>query len=100
MRFFDIPARKMSAPSRGEWLWALLRQRVPVIAWLPEYDRTKFICDLIAGVTVGLTVIPQALAYSTLAGLEPQVKFNFLLFLHSFLLQKKMLDNFSLYQMP
>jgi len=64
----------MNAPSRGEWLKGLLRQRVPVVAWLPLYDRTKFICDLIAGTTVGLTVIPQALAYSTLAGLEPQVK--------------------------
>jgi hypothetical protein len=51
----------------------LLRQRVPIVAWLPEYDREKLVSDFIAGVTVGLTVIPQALAYSTLAGLEPQV---------------------------
>ncbi|XP_059477481.1 sodium-independent sulfate anion transporter-like [Neocloeon triangulifer] len=56
----------------GEKIRRLVRQRVPIVAWLPGYDRTKFICDLIAGVTVGLTVIPQALAYSTLAGLEPQ----------------------------
>lgn len=42
--------------------------------WLPEYNSEKAIADLIAGITVGLTVIPQALAYATLAGLNPQVK--------------------------
>lgn len=31
-----------------------------------------FAADLIAGITVGLTVLPQGLAYATLAGLEPQ----------------------------
>ena len=30
-------------------------------------------CDLIAGLTVGLTVIPQGLAYAKIAGLPPQV---------------------------
>lgn len=29
--------------------------------------------DLVAGITVGLTVIPQALAYSGIAGLDPAV---------------------------
>lgn len=42
--------------------------------WLPTYNSEKAIADLIAGVTVGLTVIPQALAYATLAGLPPQVR--------------------------
>ncbi|KAF4519538.1 hypothetical protein B566_EDAN009441 [Ephemera danica] len=68
----DLPCCKMPVLPRGELFMGFLRQRVPIVAWLPSYDRTKFICDLIAGVTVGLTVIPQALAYSTLAGLEPQ----------------------------
>ncbi|XP_034247389.1 sodium-independent sulfate anion transporter-like isoform X2 [Thrips palmi] len=49
-----------------------LNRRVRITEWLPEYNRDKFVCDLIAGVTVGLTVMPQALAYATLAGLEPQ----------------------------
>lgn len=46
---------------------------VPILSWMPLYNADRFICDLIAGVTVGLTVIPQSLAYATLAGLEPQV---------------------------
>lgn len=49
-----------------------LRKRVPVTAWLPRYGRAQALGDLIAGVTVGLTVIPQSLAYSSIAGLPPQ----------------------------
>lgn len=45
---------------------------VPGARWLRGYTAQFFISDLIAGVTVGLTVLPQGLAYSTLAGLEPQ----------------------------
>lgn len=52
----------------------LLLKRVPILSWLPKYDSEKAISDAIAGITVGLTVMPQGLAYATLAGLEPQVK--------------------------
>lgn len=57
------------------WLKRLktsLYRCLPILSWMPRYNSHKFICDLIAGVTVGLTVIPQSLAYATLAGLEPQ----------------------------
>lgn len=50
-----------------------IKKRVPILTWLPKYNTEKMICDAIAGVTVGLTVMPQGLAYATLAGLEPQV---------------------------
>ncbi|XP_063995846.1 sodium-independent sulfate anion transporter-like [Diachasmimorpha longicaudata] len=49
-----------------------LCQRVPILSWLPQYDSEKAISDAIAGITVGLTVMPQGLAYAILAGLEPQ----------------------------
>ncbi|KAG6445365.1 sodium-independent sulfate anion transporter [Manduca sexta] len=49
-----------------------MHKRLPISKWLPEYNSDKLLADLIAGITVGLTVIPQALAYATLAGLEPQ----------------------------
>lgn len=45
---------------------------LPGARWLRGYTAQFFISDLIAGITVGLTVLPQGLAYSTLAGLEPQ----------------------------
>lgn len=59
-----------------KWLGAFIRRRIPILAWLPSYNSEKFISDAIAGITVGLTVMPQGLAYATLAGLEPQVIFH------------------------
>jgi sodium-independent sulfate anion transporter 11 len=34
----------------------------------------KLQCDIIAGLTVGLTVIPQSIAYAQIAGLNAQVQ--------------------------
>ncbi|KAM3961044.1 sodium-independent sulfate anion transporter [Aphomia sociella] len=67
----------MSSPSkhrfrRQTWYKRLMYKRLPITKWMPEYNTEKAVADLIAGVTVGLTVIPQALAYATLAGLDPQ----------------------------
>jgi sodium-independent sulfate anion transporter 11 len=45
-----------------------LKSLFPIIDWLPHYNRTWFLGDVIAGVTVGLLTIPQALAYARLAG--------------------------------
>ncbi|XP_058451935.1 sodium-independent sulfate anion transporter [Malaya genurostris] len=45
---------------------------VPGARWLRGYNAQYAVADLIAGITVGLTVLPQGLAYATLAGLEPQ----------------------------
>ncbi|NXF36586.1 S2611 protein, partial [Nyctibius bracteatus] len=46
--------------------------RLPVLRWLPRYSRAWLQLDLIAGLTVGLTAVPQALAYAEVAGLPPQ----------------------------
>ena len=45
---------------------------IPGARWLRGYSTEFFAADLIAGITVGLTVLPQSLAYATLAGLDPQ----------------------------
>lgn len=47
-------------------------KRLPILNWLSKYSVDDAIGDLIAGITVGLTVIPQALAYAGIAGLPPQ----------------------------
>ena len=36
-----------------------LRRRVPVVHWLANYDFDCFKGDLIAGITVAFTIIPQ-----------------------------------------
>ena len=50
-----------------------LYKKVPILEWLPKYNLETGVADLIAGVTVGLTVIPQGIAYALVAKLPPQV---------------------------
>lgn len=56
----------------------LLKRRIFIVNWIQEYDRTKFIADLIAGFTIGLMIIPQSLAYANLAELPSQVTTEYL----------------------
>nr|XP_023014741.1 sodium-independent sulfate anion transporter-like [Leptinotarsa decemlineata] len=50
----------------------MLYRRVPILDWLPRYDGACAVGDFVAGITVGLTLIPQALAYYSIVGLPPQ----------------------------
>lgn len=50
----------------------MLKKRMPIIEWLPKYKREYIIQDIIAGITVGLTAIPQGMAYAVIAGLPPE----------------------------
>ena len=40
-----------------------LQKKLPILSWLPRYTGNFAISDIIAGVTVGLTVIPQVIRY-------------------------------------
>ncbi len=51
-----------------------ISRKFPIIQWLPKYSFEDGLGDLVAGITVGLTVIPQSLAYANIAGLPPQVR--------------------------
>jgi len=42
-------------------------------AWLDGYSRSTFSSDLVAGATVAVMLVPQAMAYAMLAGLPPIV---------------------------
>ncbi|XP_066949703.1 sodium-independent sulfate anion transporter-like isoform X7 [Macrobrachium rosenbergii] len=48
-----------------------LKKRIPILEWGPQYDLDCLEGDLLAGFTVGLTVIPQGIAYAAVAGLDP-----------------------------
>nr|XP_050855019.1 sodium-independent sulfate anion transporter-like isoform X1 [Vespula vulgaris] len=50
----------------------VIKGRIPLLKWLPLYRGKDALGDLVAGLTVGLTLIPQAIAYAGLAGLSPQ----------------------------
>ncbi|HMZ10120.1 MAG TPA: SulP family inorganic anion transporter, partial [Plasticicumulans sp.] len=51
-----------------------LRRWLPFLAW-PRPTRATLAADLRAGLAVGLVLIPQALAYATLAGMPAQTAF-------------------------
>ena len=48
-----------------------LKGFLPILEWLPNYKKTDLQGDLSAGLTVGIMLIPQGMAYAMLAGLEP-----------------------------
>lgn len=43
----------------------------PILQWLPSYKKSYVAGDLIAGLTVGIMLIPQGMAYAMIAGLPP-----------------------------
>ncbi len=49
-----------------------LRRYLPLLGWLPKYDRTWLSVDIVAGLTLWGLVVPQAMAYAGIAGLPPQ----------------------------
>jgi len=49
-----------------------VKKKFPILSWLPKYSLDFLVSDAIAGITVGLTVIPQGIAYAQVAGLESQ----------------------------
>ncbi|XP_051491118.1 sodium-independent sulfate anion transporter isoform X9 [Apus apus] len=61
-----MPGPRQCCPCPGGWRW------LPALRWLPRYSLAWLQLDLMAGLTVGLTVVPQALAYAEVAGLPLQ----------------------------
>jgi SulP family sulfate permease len=48
-----------------------IKKIIPILEWLPNYDKSYFKGDLAAGITVGIVLIPQGIAYALIAGLPP-----------------------------
>ncbi|NIP34578.1 MAG: sulfate transporter, partial [Thermoplasmata archaeon] len=49
-----------------------LSRYLPVLSWLPNYDRTDLRPDAMAAVTMAAFSIPELMAFAELAGLHPQ----------------------------
>ncbi|KAL5117849.1 hypothetical protein ACEQ8H_004167 [Pleosporales sp. CAS-2024a] len=68
-------------PSVAEWFRDLVpssaaiaeyvSELFPSVHWIQRYNLSWLVGDLIAGITVGLVVVPQAMAYALLARLPP-----------------------------
>ncbi|XP_073335026.1 sodium-independent sulfate anion transporter [Pagrus major] len=63
---------RVSAAGRDCCSYSTLKAWLPVLSWLPGYKLKWLKMDLLAGLTVGLTTVPQALAYAEVAGLPVQ----------------------------
>ncbi|MDG1916115.1 MAG: solute carrier family 26 protein [Crocinitomix sp.] len=48
-----------------------MKKYIPILDWLPNYKKKNLSGDLSAGITVGVMLIPQGMAYAMLAGLKP-----------------------------
>ncbi len=48
-----------------------IKQVLPIATWLPEYDPADLRGDATAGLTVGVMLIPQGMAYAVIAGVPP-----------------------------
>ncbi len=49
-----------------------LRRLLPILVWLPRYDRRFLRYDVVAGATIWGLLVPESIAYAGLAGLAPQ----------------------------
>ena len=49
----------------------LFKKYIPILSWLPGYNKAALSGDLSAGLTVGVMLIPQGIAYAMIAGLPP-----------------------------
>ena len=51
-----------------------LLDRFPFLRWGLQYNVRWLVADVVAGLTVGLMVVPQALAYAKIANLQLKVR--------------------------
>ncbi len=49
----------------------MLKRYFPILEWLPNYKKAYLSGDISAGITVGIMLIPQGMAYAMIAGLPP-----------------------------
>ncbi|MEE3225914.1 MAG: SulP family inorganic anion transporter, partial [Bacteroidota bacterium] len=48
-----------------------MKKFFPIFDWLPNYKKSYLSGDISAGITVGIMLIPQGMAYAMIAGLPP-----------------------------
>jgi len=49
-----------------------VRSALPIVGWLPQYQRSWLRSDIVAGLTLAAYAVPVSVAYASLAGLPPQ----------------------------
>ncbi len=47
------------------------KKSIPILDWLPKYKKSYLKNDIVGGITIGIVLIPQGIAYALIAGLPP-----------------------------
>jgi len=63
-----MKTRSDHQPNWSSWVHSTL----PILQWLPQYQRSWLRPDVVAGLTLAAYAIPVSVAYASLAGLPPQ----------------------------
>lgn len=50
-----------------------IKNWIPALEWIPNYKKADLNGDIVAGITVAMMLIPQAMSYALLAGLPPYI---------------------------
>ena len=73
----EIPRPNLWVPPKGKRLGAakrqcanIMRSLFPVARWLPLTTWASLRADVLAGLTVGIMLIPQSMSYARIAGLD------------------------------
>lgn len=67
-----IDNSKTKKKTSYSFIWTFYRL-FPILSWFPQYKWRKYLKDdIVAGVTVGVMLIAQGMAYAKLAGLSPE----------------------------
>lgn len=48
-----------------------IRNKLTILTWIHSYTKEEFVADTKAGLTIGVIVVPQVMAYAVIAGLSP-----------------------------
>jgi SulP family sulfate permease len=63
----------VNSQSNDERSWSRrIRSALPIVGWLPRYQRSSLKPDIVAGLTLAAYAVPVSVAYASLAGLPPQ----------------------------
>jgi len=56
-----------------------LKSFIPILEWLPKYDKSWLKLDAIAALTVWALLVPEGMAYAGIAGMPPETGLGSLL---------------------
>lgn len=56
----------------GDQETSFIQRYIPILQWLPGYDKSWLSADLVAGLSVWALLVPQGIAYASVAGVPAQ----------------------------